>query len=56
MIKIKNYINGQFIKPESNEYVKCYTPHNEKQYALCPRSNKADLNLAIKSSKKANIF
>jgi len=53
MIKIKNYINGQFIKPESNEYVKCYTPHNEKQYALCPRSNKADLNLAIKSSKKA---
>ena len=53
MIRIKNYINGKLITPKNKEYLNCYNPNNQKLYALCPNSKKADLTLAINSAKKS---
>ena len=53
MIKIKNYINGEFVNPVSNEWLPNYQPATGKIYSEIPNSNEKDVALAVKAAKNA---
>ena len=50
---IKNYINGQFVNPVSNNWLDNYCPANGKVYGQIPNSSKEDVDMAYKSAKNA---
>ena len=50
---IKNYINGQFVNPVSNDWLDNYCPANGKVYGQIPNSSKEDVDMAYKSAKNA---
>ena len=50
---IKNYINGQFVNPVSNNWLDNYCPANGKVYGKIPNSSKEDVDMAYKSAKNA---
>ena len=54
MKKIKNFINGEFIN--GKDYIDRVSPSTEKIISSFPRSTKNDVDLAVKSSKKAFDF
>lgn len=54
MKKIKNFINGEFIN--GKDYIDRISPSTEKIISSFPRSTKNDVDLAVKSSKKAFDF
>ena len=56
MEKIKNYINGKLIAPNSGDYLENFNPSTGKVYCLLPNSNKKDFTLALSSAKKAFLF
>ncbi len=53
MIKIKNYINGEFVNPISNRFIDNYNPSNGEVYGQTPNSSKEDVELAYKSAENA---
>ena len=53
MEKIQNYINGEFSKPVSNQYLEVFEPATGAPYALVPNSNRLDVENAYVSAKKA---
>lgn len=53
MLKIKNYINGNLIAPESGLYIDNYEPASGEVYSLFPDSNESDINAAVEAAKKA---
>jgi len=53
MKKIKNYINGILVEPNSNNYFDNYSPVTGKKYSLIPDSDIIDINLAVKSANDA---
>ena len=53
MKKISNYINGKLVAPVKSNYIDNYNPSTGKVYAKCPDSDSADLEIALKSAKKA---
>ena len=53
MITIKNYINGAFVNPVSNEWLPNYQPATGAIYGEIPNSNKQDVALAVKAAKNA---
>ncbi|MBV6478783.1 MAG: 2-aminomuconic 6-semialdehyde dehydrogenase [Ignavibacteria bacterium] len=53
MEKIKNYINGAFLPPNSNNYFNNYNPSTGEVYSMIPDSTEEDVQLAVDSSKKA---
>ena len=55
MKKIKNYIDGKLLEPKSKKYLKNFNPATGKVYSLTPNSGKEDVELAIRSAKKAFV-
>lgn len=53
MIKIKNYIDGKFRKPISNDWLPNYRPASGEIYGEIPNSNKKDVDLAVKAASNA---
>jgi len=48
-----NYINGEWIAPKSGEYFKNISPINGQAYCDIPRSNSADIELAVNAAQQA---
>jgi aminomuconate-semialdehyde/2-hydroxymuconate-6-semialdehyde dehydrogenase len=53
MQKILNYINGEFIKPNSGRFLDNYNPALGEVYSLIPDSDKADVDHAVEAAKAA---
>ena len=53
MEKILNYINGEFIQPQTNEWINNIDPSVGKVYSLIPDSNAEDVEKAVQSAEKA---
>ncbi len=52
-MKIKNYINGKFLPPISDEWIDNYNPSNGEVYGQIPNSSKQDVEEAYKAAKNA---
>lgn len=53
MIKIKNFINGQFQDPKSGSYIDNYEPATGKVYGSVPNSDENDVEAAYKAASAA---
>jgi aminomuconate-semialdehyde/2-hydroxymuconate-6-semialdehyde dehydrogenase len=53
MIKIKNYINGNFRDPKSGEWIDNYDPSCGELYGKIPNSGKEDVETAYQAAEKA---
>lgn len=53
MLKLQNYINGELVAPNANQYIDNYQPATGKVYSLIPRSDKSDIDDAVKAAKEA---
>jgi aminomuconate-semialdehyde/2-hydroxymuconate-6-semialdehyde dehydrogenase len=53
MIKIQNYINGQYENPISNEWIDNYCPAKGEVYGQIPNSSKEDVDNAYIAAKSA---
>ena len=53
MIKLQNFINGNYIAPTSNEYIDNFEPATGKVYSLIPDSDERDVELAVAAAEKA---
>ncbi len=52
-MKILNYISGEFVEPESGEWLEDLSPATGEKIALVPKSNQNDINKAVYAAKKA---
>ena len=52
-MKIKNYINGIFVKPIQDNWFDNYNPSNGEVYGQIPNSTKEDVEKAYKAAEKA---
>lgn len=50
MENIKNYINGEFTNPKSNQWIDNYNPSNGEVYGQIPNSSKDDVQQAYKAA------
>ena len=50
----ENFIGGEWVAPNSKEYVENISPVDGKILTKIPRSNEKDIDLAIEAAKKAN--
>ncbi|MFM7661222.1 MAG: aldehyde dehydrogenase family protein, partial [Bacteroidota bacterium] len=53
MEKLRNYVNGQYVDPISNEYLDNFEPATGEVYSLIPNSNEEDVNQAVEAAEKA---
>ena len=53
MIKIENYIAGNLVAPESNEYLDNFNPATGEVYSLIPDSDERDVTNAVEAARKA---
>lgn len=53
MENIKNYIDGEFRSPISEQWIDNYNPSNGEMYSKIPNSSSQDVELAYQSAKKA---
>ncbi len=53
MEKILNYINGQLLEPVSGQFMDNFDPSTGQVYSLCPDSDAADVELAVKAAQEA---
>lgn len=53
MFKLKNYINGELVEPQSQQYIDNYDPSRGVVYSLIPDSDEKDTEVAIKAAKEA---
>ena len=53
MEKIKNFINGELLEPNSKEYFDNFSPVTGEVYSQVPNSDIKDINLAVNAAKKA---
>lgn len=53
MEKLKNFINGAFVEPKSNQYIDNYEPATGKVYSLTPNSNAEDIEDAVRAAEAA---
>ena len=52
-MKIKNYINGEFVNPILDNWIDNYNPSNGEIYSQIPNSSDIDLKNAFKAAKNA---
>lgn len=52
-MNIKNYINGEFTNPQSNQWIDNYNPSNGEVYGQIPNSSKEDVENAYLAAKTA---
>lgn len=53
MLKLQNYINGELVAPQTEEYLENYHPASGKVYSLIPRSRNKDVETAVAAAQKA---
>lgn len=53
MLRIRNYIDGQFHDPISGSWLENVNPATGEPYSLVPRSTHEDVDLAFQAAKKA---
>ncbi len=53
MQKLENYINGELVKPESENYLDNFNPATGEVYSLIPDSDEKDVNKAVAAAKNA---
>ena len=53
MVKLFNFINGDFVPPNSNEYLDVFEPATGQLYAQVSDSNSADVETAYESAQNA---
>ncbi len=53
MQKIQNYINGELIAPQSNQYIDNINPATGKVYSFIPDSDERDVELAVSAATNA---
>ncbi|MBA4124980.1 MAG: aldehyde dehydrogenase [Acidobacteria bacterium] len=53
MLKIENYINGELVKPVSENYLDNFNPATGEVYSLIPDSDEKDVESAIEAARKA---
>ena len=53
MLKLQNYINGQWMDPVSERYFDSVNPATGKAHALVPDSDERDVNLACQAAQAA---
>ena len=53
MIKLQNFINGNYIAPISDAYIDNYEPATGQVYSLIPDSDDRDVELAVEAAEKA---
>ena len=51
--KLKNYIGGELIDPQSGNYLDLYDPSKGEQYAYAPDSDLSDVELAVDAADRA---
>jgi aminomuconate-semialdehyde/2-hydroxymuconate-6-semialdehyde dehydrogenase len=52
-IKIRNFIDGQFVEPAGGKYLENIEPATGKPYSLVPDSDSRDVDLAVAAADKA---
>ena len=52
-MNILNYISGEFVEPESGEWLEDLSPATGEKIALIPKSNHHDINKAVDAARKA---
>ena len=52
-LNLRNYISGEFIEPETGEWLKNFSPATGKIIALVPKSGQHDINMAVESAIQA---
>ena len=52
-LKLKNYINGEWVDSESKDIVNITNPATQKVLATVPMSTRKEVNAAIKAAKDA---
>lgn len=52
-MNIKNYINGEFVNPISNNWLDNYNPSLGEVYGKIPNSNEADVEKAVEAAEQA---
>jgi len=50
---IKNYINGSYYEPQTEQYLNSFNPATGEQYMILPDSGEQDVNSAAKAAKMA---
>ena len=50
---IQNFINGQYVSPQSGQYLDNYHPASGLVYGKIPNSNPTDVDTAVEAAKKA---
>ena len=53
ILKILNYIRGEFIESNSREWIEDLSPATGERIALIPKSNSNDIDQAVKAAKNA---
>ncbi|MEM9685504.1 MAG: aldehyde dehydrogenase [Bacteroidota bacterium] len=53
MVKLQNYINGQLVPPQSEEYIANFEPATGEAYSYIPDAVEADVNKAVKAAENA---
>jgi aminomuconate-semialdehyde/2-hydroxymuconate-6-semialdehyde dehydrogenase len=53
MIRIQNFINGEFVIPVKGQYIDNYEPATGKVYGEIPNSTEEDVELAVIAAEKA---
>ena len=52
-LNLRNYISGEFIEPETREWLENFSPATGKIIALVPKSGQNDINMAVESAIQA---
>ena len=52
-LNLRNYISGEFIEPETGEWLENFSPATGKIIALVPKSGQTDINMAVESAIQA---
>lgn len=53
MLKIRNFIGGEFLEPVGGKYLDNYNPAEGKVYSLVPDSDERDVALAVAAAKNS---
>ena len=56
MKKILNYIDGNFVEPNSKNWIDNYNPSTGEVYSIIPDSDETDLMAAYKAAENAFII
>ena len=52
-LNLRNYISGEFIEPETGEWLENFSPATGEIIALVPKSGQNDINMAVESAIQA---